>query len=294
MSPHIAVDERLRRLAPIATGAAGFGLAVLRLHAGGVSERELVVGAAIGLAAALVAHAIATVRGMTGVIAGAVAGVWLAAAAAAATAGAGAGVDMTAALGLALAALVAMLVARADKVETAPPILTAPVAVALVVMEPRAWALAAVAAWMIAWRDTSRRRWLTAAPAIAAIIGGVITLLAGIGHAPSWAPELARIDARVWIEGAVDGLGPVAIVVSAIGAVIALADRRSRWTAAVIVGALAAGLPLTPSAPGTALVGVALALGVTLASISTRVGRTRDQALVGVALAAVLVVQMLV
>ncbi len=311
MSPHIAVDERLRRLAPIVTGAAGFGVAVLRMRGGGMTERELVVAAALGLGGALVAHAIATVRGTTGVIAGAVAGVWLAATAAAAAhasahagadagahadagAFAAAGVDVNGAVALALAALVAMLVARADKVDTAPPILTVPVAVALVVMEPRAWALAAVAAGVIAWRDAGRRRWLAAAPGVAAIAGGVLTLLATMGRAPAWAPELVRIDARVWLEGAVDGLGPVAIVVGAIGAVLAVSDRRARWTAAVIVGALAAGFPLTTSTPGAALVGVALALGVTLASVGARVGRIRDQALVGVALAAVLVVQMLI
>jgi hypothetical protein len=280
----MAVDERLRRLAPIVTGGAGFGLAVLRMRGGGASERELVVAGLIGGAAALVAYAIATVRGSVGVIAGVVGGLWLAATAAAAG-------GVMPAVAAALAALVCLCVARADKLEAPPAMFTAPVAVALVIFEPRAWALAGVAAAAVAWRNDGRRRFIAAAPAIAALVGGV---LVATKHAPTWARHVSATNPNLWLEATVDALGPVAIVVASLGVALGLSDRRMRWTAAAIAGALAAALPLTYESPSIALVGVAMALGVALASIAARVGRMRNQALVGAALAAILVTQFVI
>jgi hypothetical protein len=337
----MAVDERLRRLAPIVTGGAGFGIAALKMRGGGVSEREVVACALIAVAAALVAYAVATVRGSAGVIAGAVAGLWLAATAAGtgtdnrqqatgnrqqATGGeengkretgngkretkenrqpatgnrqpametaAASGTDELALSAAAIVAALCLLLARADKDDRAPRMFVAPIATALIIFEPRAWALAGVVAALVAWRERGRRRWLAAAPAIAGIIGGVLTLMAAIGRAPTWAPHASHVGPTLWIENAVDVLGPVAIIVGAIGVAIAINDRRARWTSMAITGALLAALPLTTATPSTALVGLAMALGMALTAVAVRVGRTRNQAFVGAALAAVLVAQLL-
>lgn len=294
VSPHMAVDERLRRLAPIATGGAAFGLAVLRMRGGvfgdgALGERELVAAALIACAAALVAHAMATVRGSMGVIAGVAGGLWLAATAAAAAA-----VSATAAVTAIAAGVLVVVLARADKLESAPPLIAAPVAAALVIFDPRAWALAAAVAALIVWRDNGRRRWLAAAPAIAATVGGVLTLLAALGRSPTWAPHVSRVAPTPWLNDTVDVLGPVAIIVGGLGAIIAIEDRRARWTSAGIVGALVAALPLTATVPSTALVGLATALGMSVTAISVRVGRMRQQALVGAAIAAVLVLQLVI
>ncbi|HUQ04283.1 MAG TPA: hypothetical protein VM261_17410, partial [Kofleriaceae bacterium] len=230
-----------------------------------------------------------TARGSVGVIAGMVGGLWLAATASAAVSVSGsASVVVVAAIAAGLAAILCLLVARADKLDAPPAVFTAPVAVALVIFEPRAWVLAGVAAAVVAWRDEGRRRYLAAAPAIAAIVGAVLVLSK---RAPTWARHTAESSANLWLETNVDALGPVAIVVASLGVAFGLSDRRMRWTAAAIVGALAAAAPLTATSPSIALVGVAMALGIALATITARVGRMRNQALVGAALAAILVTQ---
>ncbi|MCL4228903.1 MAG: hypothetical protein KJZ91_30920 [Myxococcales bacterium] len=285
MSPHLAAEERLRRLAPLATAAAVAALILVRRPA--PTDAGIASAALVALAAALVAHAVGCARGPAGAIAGAVAGLWLAAAASAFALPSPAAAAATAA-----AAAVAVALARSDgrrERPEAPSFLTATAAVAAVALEPRAWALAAVAAAMVAWRERGRARWLAAAPAVAALGGGALTLAAAVGHAPAWLPAWRPATAATWLADVVDGLGPVALVAGAAGVVLAAADRRARWTAAGVGAALAAALPLAAIPPGPALVGLALALGAALATIGARLGRPRHQALGALALAVLMV-----
>ncbi len=288
MSPQLTAEERLRRLAPLAVAAAAFALA-LTPGAAVPSRRQLAAGGLIALAGALVAHAVAG-RGASGAIGGAVAGLWLAAAAITT----GAATDLPAAAGLAAAATVAAFLARADagpeRAATPPPLATAPAAVALMILAPAAWALGAAAAALVAVRDRGRRRWLAVAPALAAAAGAMLTSLAALGRAPSWAPTRSRLAVDPWLSAVIDHLGPVAIVAAAIGIGIVAADRRSRWLAAAVAGALASLAPLTTATPTAALVGVSVALGITVAAAGARVGRPRYQLLAAATLAALLVV----
>jgi hypothetical protein len=295
MSP-LAAEERARRLAPLATGAAALAVALVPRALAGTSSAatrgELTAAALVAVAAGLLAHAVAAARGAAGVVAGTVAGLWLAAAAAASAGDAGATTSATA---LALAAGLVAVLARAavDRamLPATPTLATTPAAVALAVVEPRAWALVAVIAALVAVRERGRRRWLAAAPALAAMGAGIVSLLAALGDAPSWASSVAApARAEVWLRDGVDGLGPVALVLAAVGLAAAAGERRGRWALAGMAGALATLVPLAARpAPGAGMVGVATAIGVAMAVVGSRAGRLRQQVLVATAVAVVLV-----
>ncbi len=332
MSPQIAAEERLRRLAPLVAALAGLAMGLAPTIPATPSEAQVAAAVLVAVAAGLVAHAIAAARGAAGVIGGAAAGVWVAAVAtagggagevwAATTAGGGAG-EVWAAATLATAAGAGAVLARAAMpVRTPemragdPPIAAAPAAVTLVVMEPRAWAVASAIAALVALRDRGRRR-LLAVPAMMAATGaGVITLLGALGRAPAWAPGPARMGAEAWLEGAVDVMGPLAMVLAAVGVMSAAGERRARWLTVAIGAAMAAMVPLggvtasgvttvradvgqlaqltnpahlAPIIPPTALVGAGLALGVSVAAAAARVGRPRHQMVAAAAITALMI-----
>lgn len=288
MSP-MAADERLRRLAPLVAAAVGAALAIgPRLPQ--PEPAQIIAAALVGVAAALVAHAIAAARGAAGSVGGAAAGCWVAAAACEMTRAAA---HVPTAAALAAAAMVAAVMGRAAARERAlatPFVVVAPAACALAVLEPRAWALVAAAAVVIALRETApERRYVAIAPALAALTAGVVTLLGAIGRAPGWAPASATVTPAAWLELAVDGMGPIAIVLAVTGAVSLAAERRARWLAAAMVGGLAGFAPLAAEPPTAALVGVALALGTTIAAAAVRVGRPRHQIVAAAAIGALMV-----
>lgn len=289
MSP-MAADERLRRLAPLVAAAVGAAFAIASRLAG-PTVTHMIAAALVGLAAALVAHAIAAARGgVAGSVGGAAAGCWVAAAACEMTRAAA---HVPTAAALAAAAMVAAVMGRAAARERAietPFVVVAPAACALAVLEPRAWALVGAAAVLIALREHApKRRYVAIAPALAALAAGIVTLLTAVGRAPSWAPAGAMVTPAAWLELAVDGMGPIAIVLAATGAVSLASDRRARWLAAATAGGLAALAPLAAEPPTAALVAIALALGTMIAAAAARVGRPRHQIVAAAAIAALMV-----
>ncbi len=178
---------------------------------------------------------------------------------------------------------------RRDDGDRVPPYVAAPLAVIAVVMDPRAWALAAAGAALIVWREHGQKRLIAIAPAIAAVAGAVLTLLAATGQAPGWMPALVRVDEMRALADAVDRLGPVALVAAGVGVAVAATERRLRWTATGVIAALMAAVPMTGAPAGPAMVGVSVAMGVAVAGMGARIGRVRDQVIVAAVVVTVLV-----
>ncbi len=242
--PAVIAPRLLARLLPIADVA---------------GREQLVAAVLVALAAALVAHLVATVRGdRAAALGGAVAGLWLAMAPSGWALAAGLGPEV-----VGLAAAAALLVAhdRLARGGGPPTAAVLGVAAALALLaDGRSAMVVTVAAALLTYRARRGARWIALAPVHGAVVALALIAAAALTGGLRWPPAPIIRGLAPWLDSVVDDLGPVALIAGGLGVGLALRARGDRWLAGALVAGLLAAMP--PARPMAPIALVALAIGV--------------------------------